>query len=486
MGNYNVTITNEGAALLASVIANQGTITFTEARLSSTNYVGQEQTLTEGTFSGTFLTTTVWASVVSAYPNEIRLQTKFSTDWIYAPYDMYSVGIIGTDGNTTALVCVLTTSNPDRVEPSDGMGNYYNFRTILTVSSTSDITVVGTTAAVLYDTDIVDNLTTADATKVLSANMGHTLGENVEAIVDVYGAKNLLPVDATTQTVDTVLFTIDENKVITINGTASTSFAITLSSGVKIKSGNYAFSMGSEGVNNLLELINTSPAYDIYIVDETIINIPNDLDSATFRLWVNGGDTYNDVKIYPMLRDARITDPTFVPPAKTNLQLTNDKAERADLATLNLTGSTNTTGSTINEGVYFYLNGSYCKAKTSIANGATFTLNTNFEVVSVGGEITALNSNLSDYIIARNQVVTSPTTANSDFAIVISPDAVSGYKPILCGYNYQNDVSASSFQLCSGLVKLNNSDQFVIYMHSTRNDSPTINFNVTIAYIRIL
>ena len=44
MANYTTTITNEGAALLASVIANQGTLTFNEFRFSENDYTGQEST----------------------------------------------------------------------------------------------------------------------------------------------------------------------------------------------------------------------------------------------------------------------------------------------------------------------------------------------------------------------------------------------------------------------------------------------------------
>ena len=64
------------------------------------------------------------------------------------------------------------------------------------------------------------------------------------------------------------------------------------------------------------------------------------------------------------------------------------KANKSDLTNLDLTGTTNNTGSTIGAGTYFYLNGTLVRAKTAIANGATFTLNTNYEVVSAG----ALNS----------------------------------------------------------------------------------------------
>jgi hypothetical protein len=44
-------------------------------------------------------------------------------------------------------------------------------------------------------------------------------------------------------------------------------------------------------------------------------------------------------------------------------------------------------------GEYFIHDGQFCKAKTSIASGATFTLNTNYEITTVGAEIyTALHS----------------------------------------------------------------------------------------------
>lgn len=64
-----------------------------------------------------------------------------------------------------------------------------------------------------------------------------------------------------------------------------------------------------------------------------------------------------------------------------------------DLTDIIATGSTNTTGNTITSGWYFYLDGVLCKAKSNIANGATFTLNTNYEEVTAGG-LNSLNSAL--------------------------------------------------------------------------------------------
>ena len=73
----------------------------------------------------------------------------------------------------------------------------------------------------------------------------------------------------------------------------------------------------------------------------------------------------------------------------------NDLAEVTDLTNVIATGSTNATGATIPKGLYFYLNDELCQAKADIANGATFTLNTNYEVVTAGG-LNSLNSALAE------------------------------------------------------------------------------------------
>ena len=62
------------------------------------------------------------------------------------------------------------------------------------------------------------------------------------------------------------------------------------------------------------------------------------------------------------------------------------KADKTDLTSIIATGSTNNTGSTITTSKpYFYKDGVLCRALADIANGATFTLDTNYEVVTAGG-----------------------------------------------------------------------------------------------------
>ena len=83
------------------------------------------------------------------------------------------------------------------------------------------------------------------------------------------------------------------------------------------------------------------------------------------------------------------------------------KADKIDLASINVIGSTNTTGSVIYGGTYFYLNGLLVRAKADIATNATFTLNTNYEVVSAG----ALNELNPKTITATKGAITTNYTA---------------------------------------------------------------------------
>jgi len=66
-------------------------------------------------------------------------------------------------------------------------------------------------------------------------------------------------------------------------------------------------------------------------------------------------------------------------------ELVVDKVEKSELSSIVTTGATNTTGAKISNGTYFYLNGVLVRALADIASGASYTLNTNYEVVTAGG-----------------------------------------------------------------------------------------------------
>lgn len=60
-----------------------------------------------------------------------------------------------------------------------------------------------------------------------------------------------------------------------------------------------------------------------------------------------------------------------------------NKANKTDLTSIAQTGST--ASQAISSGTYFYLDGALVRAKANIASGASFTQNTNYEVVTAGG-----------------------------------------------------------------------------------------------------
>lgn len=314
MANYTTTITNEGAALLASVIANQGTLTFNEFRFSENDYTGQEPTLTEVTFLGVFITASAAASVIDS--TTIKTSAQFNNSTITGNHDLYSIGIIGTDGNTTALIAVCTTTDPDVIrEPLTGTSTYA-FNVNLSVSDTSQITVVGTTAAVIYDIDVVDNLTSPATNKPLSANQGRLVADNLAANENVYGAKNIWNIEK---------WLNDIGQAFTKSGDVYT----TTISDARTNTNKCVFSDTDIEVTLSAELTASgSMQFYVELFDSNDNNVGSiSLSNPTFtgigcKVRFNFNNTGTVTLTAPMLRDARILDDTFTPYAETNLQLT--------------------------------------------------------------------------------------------------------------------------------------------------------------------
>lgn len=288
---------------------------------------------------------------------------------------------------------------------------------------------------------IEDSLTSSDTDKALSAAKGKALQDNkqpkeletaltidgvrkttvedalgglndyvddtVEAAFDVYGAKNFnsYPYSDITKTENGITWTDNGDGTVKATGGTSGTYARfelhSASERMYIPNGTYIISGCPNGASETtysMFLSYTKDGSTVGIacgeleIEFTIDGSDGDLTGASVRMGLDvesnvtlpiGGITFK-----PMIRDARVLDGTFVPFAKTNKQLTDDKAERNDLSTIHATGSTNTTGAQINAGTFFYLNGQFCKALTNIAVNATFTLDTNFKVDSVGDELT--------------------------------------------------------------------------------------------------
>lgn len=332
--------------------------------------------------------------------NGVKLKLRKTSQGITTSFILNQIGIyakLDTSGGTPiiadSLIAVYQQDTGVLVPTeADSPDFVFTFYATVQTNYQGDLTINVDTSAILSQDDIADNLVTADATMALSANMGHAIGENLAAI-EQNGAKNQLDdsnctLNNMTQSghtftsnatdtryfFDFAILAYDGTTYLTVLGDAHISVPNT-----------YEFEITIPNNANRLNIKHNGEQTDIGIFVN--INVTGtwvlSIDITGVDPTTVGGLSFENI----MIRDARIIDPTFVPFAETNLQLTQNKAERADIATINITGSTNTTGATIPKGTLFYLNGSLCRAIAYIGNGDIFTLNDNFKVANIGSEL---------------------------------------------------------------------------------------------------
>ena len=169
----------------------------------------------------------------------------------------------------------------------------------------------------------------------------------------------------------------------------------------------------AEGIGDLVSAISQIAPQTTYdeldkLNDVQITNVSNgQVLKWNGSKWVNanesgggsGGHTIEDAsgtaltqRTNLQFKDLSVTDDSV---NDATVVSASGKADKTNLSTIFATGSYNNTGSTIKSGTYFYLDGVLKRAKTDIASGAIFDSGTNYEVVTVGGQLSALNSNLS-------------------------------------------------------------------------------------------
>lgn len=129
--------------------------------------------------------------------------------------------------------------------------------------------------------------------------------------------------------------------------------------------------------------------------------------------------------------------------AGSSLVTPSSKADKIDLSNIIQTGTASSQA--ISAGTYFYLNDTLVRAKVDIANGATFTLNTNYEVVTAG----ALNElkdsgwkSLNTYVKYRKigKIVNIQTTFTAE-VITSTTWSTFGILPVGCRPNVASFVT---------------------------------------------
>ena len=157
---------------------------------------------------------------------------------------------------------------------------------------------------------------------------------NVDAVVNVYGAKNLLPNGLTTLVESGVTLTVNADKSITASGTASATTAKTICelTSAQLPADTYIASRGTtdpavrigiDGYNNGVWA--KSILYQAFTDNDVISVDYNGYNSVRVVIEIiSGTDLTIPLTVYPMIRDSRITDPTYVPYAMTNRELTDN------------------------------------------------------------------------------------------------------------------------------------------------------------------
>lgn len=162
----------------------------------------------------------------------------------------------------------------------------------------------------------------------------------------VLGAKNLLPNNATSQTINGVAFTVNDDGSVRVNGTATANadFAIVeISDAFAPPAGEYIISRGGvssqTNVQLYVNLFNGSTRVrqitNLYSDNKCKFTLNYDgYDRINIGIWIDNGKTVSNFIIYPMLRFASDPDDTYVPYAMTNRELTEEKINIADLKTV--------------------------------------------------------------------------------------------------------------------------------------------------------
>ena len=151
--------------------------------------------------------------------------------------------------------------------------------------------------------------------------------EGIDAIVNVYSAKNFLPYPyaQTTITTNGVTYTDNGDGSITMSGNSSSEGSgFNYAFDLKLKKGSYIFSgcPSSGGWQIYRQVLFIDDNYYGDYGDGVEFSISSDMNATVFiQVWPNV-NIPNPVTFYPMLRDSRISDPTYTPYAMTNQELT--------------------------------------------------------------------------------------------------------------------------------------------------------------------
>lgn len=138
------------------------------------------------------------------------------------------------------------------------------------------------------------------------------LESDTNSLKDTLGytkSKNYLKNTGTTQTLNGITFTVNDDKSVTVNGTATKLVQLIIASNLKLPNGEYILSGCPEGGS-----LDTYSLYaDIYDYGQGETLIFNDNTIQQVRIRIASGQTLNNLTFYPMIRKASDIDDTYEP-----------------------------------------------------------------------------------------------------------------------------------------------------------------------------
>ena len=215
----------------------------------------------------------------------------------------------------------------------------------------------------------------SDRAIALSSSLADDEGQ-IDAIVNVYGSKNLLKNEMVGGTSNTIVFTVNANgSFSTSAGTPSANVNDKyIANGVLFKAGTYTFSgfpdnTGTDAAKVFLEIKTSWSGTQIAVLNSSTLETTFTLAQDTvlyIRPYFISGTTLPAMTFYPMIRDARIKDDTYVPYAPTNRDCVSYAANTV-LGAHNLLNIT---------------------ATTKTDHGITYTIDAN-KIITVSGQNTS-------------------------------------------------------------------------------------------------
>lgn len=129
--------------------------------------------------------------------------------------------------------------------------------------------------------------------------------------------KNLLKNSAAAKTQNGITFTINDDMSLTVNGTATGIAASTIAANFIFESGkSYIISgcpTGGSDSTYRIDIGNTTDGYNVYDYGSEAVFTPSETKSYAVRIRIASGAVIDNLTFYPMIRDARIADDSYVP-----------------------------------------------------------------------------------------------------------------------------------------------------------------------------